>query len=287
MEQSQLKSFLESLIFVAEAPLKVSEMLSAISRYEKSSSAETSDSSDSISKNSQDPEAQLKAVAEKESEKISRSDLQKALQEISEEYLQNPSRGILLIEVANGWQFRTRPENAKLLQSFYDPKPTKISKPSLESLAIVAYRQPITRIEIDMIRGVDSGGVLKTLLEKNLVRIVGKKEEAGKPLLYGTTSAFLELFGLKGLQELPTLRELRELEEEFHKKAAEEGVIVENVSEEEDLVSSMSTLASLSPVLDEEEEEVLGEIESSLKNLQKLEGDIFTTPAKEDKVDAP
>jgi segregation and condensation protein B len=286
MEQTQLKSFLESLIFVAEEPLKVSEMVSAISRYEKSLIEAPLSSENPSTEGSTGPEAQLKAMADKESEKISKSDLQTALKEIAEEYSQNSARGILLVEVANGWQFRTRPENAKLLQSFYDPKPTKISKPSLETLSIVAYRQPITRVEIDMIRGVDSGGVLKTLLEKNLVRIVGKKEEAGKPMLYGTTPYFLELFGLKNLQELPTLRELRELEEEFQRKAAEEGVVVENVSEEED-TNLLASLPSLSNILDSEEEEILGDMEASLKEIQKLEGDIFTKPAKEEKADAP
>ena len=90
----------------------------------------------------------------------------------------------------------------------------RLSRAALETLAIIAYRQPLTRPEVDDLRGVDCGGVLKLLLERGLVKIIGKKDEPGRPLLYGTTSAFLELFGLKSLRDLPTLRQFTELTEE-------------------------------------------------------------------------
>jgi segregation and condensation protein B len=123
-------------------------------------------------------------------------------------------RGVVLHEVAGGFQFRTNPINAHWVRELVSGKPVKLSRAQLETLAILAYRQPITRPEIDEIRGVDSGGTLKTLLDRNLVRVLGKKEEPGRPLLYGTTQTFLEFFNLKDLKDLPTLREFYELSEE-------------------------------------------------------------------------
>jgi segregation and condensation protein B len=110
--------------------------------------------------------------------------------------------------------FRTSPVFAPFVREQVARKPVKMSRAQIETLAIVAYRQPVTRPEVDDVRGVDSGAVLKSLLERELVRILGKKDEPGRPMLYGTTSAFLEFFGLKGLSDLPTLREFTELSDE-------------------------------------------------------------------------
>lgn len=121
--------------------------------------------------------------------------------------------GIMLVEIAGGYQFVTRPEHAALLRKFRSVKvSTKLSKPALETLAIVAYRQPITRGEAEAIRGVNIGGIMRNLMERRLVKIVGKKDVPGKPMLYGTTSEFLQYFGLKDLSSLPTLKEFQELE---------------------------------------------------------------------------
>jgi len=130
-------------------------------------------------------------------------------------------RGVVLHEVAGGYQFRTNPLNAHWVQQLIAGKPVRLSRAQLETLAIVAYRQPITRPEIDEIRGVDSGGTLKVLLDRSLVRILGKKEEPGRPMLYGTTKDFLEFFNLKDLKELPTLREFYELNEDSMAKIRE------------------------------------------------------------------
>ncbi len=121
--------------------------------------------------------------------------------------------GVHVISVAGGWHMRTNPENVAWVSRILAGKPPRLSRAMLETLAIVAYRQPITRPEIDEIRGVDCGPVLKTLLERNLVRMIGKKEEVGRPLLYGTTPEFLRTFSLGDLSELPTLREFHELGE--------------------------------------------------------------------------
>ncbi|HXI60702.1 MAG TPA: SMC-Scp complex subunit ScpB [Polyangia bacterium] len=119
--------------------------------------------------------------------------------------------GIQLLGVAGGWQFRTHPENGHWVGKLLAGRPARLSRAMLETLAIVAYRQPITRPEIDEIRGVDCGPVLKTLLDRGLVRMIGKKEDVGRPILYGTTSEFLRTFSLHDLTELPTLREFHEL----------------------------------------------------------------------------
>lgn len=133
-----------------------------------------------------------------------------AIAGLQADYADRP-RGFLLQEVAGGFQLRTRPEYADFLRKLGRSRPFRFSRPALETLAIIAYRQPITRTEIEYLRGVDSGSVLKTLLEKHLVRILGKKDVPGKPMIYGTTREFLELFGLPDLAALPTLREFGEL----------------------------------------------------------------------------
>jgi segregation and condensation protein B len=123
-------------------------------------------------------------------------------------------RGVHLDEVAGGWAFRTSAAYAPFVRDLATQKPVRLTRAQIETLAIVAYRQPITRPETDDIRGVDSGPVLKLLLERDLVRILGRKDEPGRPVLYGTTTAFLELFGLKSLKDLPTLREFTDLNED-------------------------------------------------------------------------
>ncbi len=122
--------------------------------------------------------------------------------------------GVVLHEVAGGWQFRTAPESAEWVRRFLKVKPQRLTRAAVETLAIIAYRQPVTRPELEDIRGVDSGAVLKALLDRRLIKIVGKKEEVGRPILYGTTREFLEFFALRDLNALPTLREFQELTEE-------------------------------------------------------------------------
>jgi segregation and condensation protein B len=124
------------------------------------------------------------------------------------------ARGIQLAEVGGGYLFRTAAIFAPFVRDMTKQKPVKLSRAQIETLAILAYRQPITRPEIDEIRGVDSGPVLKLLLERELIRILGKKDEPGRPLIYGTTPKFLEFFSLKSLKDMPTLQEFTELNED-------------------------------------------------------------------------
>jgi segregation and condensation protein B len=139
--------------------------------------------------------------------------IEKALDRLSGHYREGPC-GIVLHEVAGGWQLRTSPDNVDFARRFLKVKPQRLTRAALETLAIIAYRQPVTRPEIEDIRGVDCGAVVKALLERRLIKILGKKEEPGRPMLYGTSREFLEFFALKDLASLPTLREFHELSQE-------------------------------------------------------------------------
>jgi segregation and condensation protein B len=147
--------------------------------------------------------------------------VEKALDQLSGHYREGVC-GVVLHEVAGGWQLRSSPDNAAFARRLLKVKPQRLTRAALETLAIIAYRQPVTRPEIEEIRGVDCGAVVKALLERRLVKILGKKEEPGRPILYGTTREFLEFFALKDLASLPTLREFHELSEE-HREIVEKG----------------------------------------------------------------
>lgn len=173
MEKEKLTAILEALIFASGNPINLKQISLALSEI---------------------PPDQIRS----------------GITSLIEEYQANPERGIYLAEVAGGYQFRTKPEYATWVHQLNLQKPLRLSKASLETLAIIAYRQPVMRSEVDAIRGVESGGVIQTLLEKNLIRILGRKDTVGRPLIYGTTHEFLEIFGLKDLSHLPTLKEIEE-----------------------------------------------------------------------------
>jgi segregation and condensation protein B len=137
----------------------------------------------------------------------SRAELKSALAELASR-TERTERGVRLVEVAGGYQFRTAPEHAEWVRRIFQQKPWRLTRATLETLAIIAYKQPITRAEIEAIRGVDVDSVLASLLTRKLVRVVGRKEVIGRPLLYGTTRQFLEVFGLKDLSALPALDEI-------------------------------------------------------------------------------
>jgi len=120
-------------------------------------------------------------------------------------------RSFEICEVGGGYQIRTLPEFGAMLQTVQTTRPLRLSPAALETLAIVAYRQPVTRAEVEHVRGVDAGAVMRSLLERNLVRIAGHRDVPGRPMLYGTSKRFLEVLGLASLDDLPTLRDLAEL----------------------------------------------------------------------------
>ncbi len=150
------------------------------------------------------------------------------------------SSGILLEEVAKGIQFRTNPANQEYVRLLFDIKPPRFSRAALETLSIIAYKQPVTRLEIEQIRGVDCAGSLKTLMERRLVKVVGKKDVIGRPFLFGTTREFLEVFGLASLSDLPSMRDI----EDFL-AAATGGVVPEPSAEETDQPADSELVASL------------------------------------------
>jgi segregation and condensation protein B len=142
---------------------------------------------------------------------VAREDWERELAQLSADYARD-ERGLQVIEVAGGWQITTRPEYNDWVRELLDPRtPTRLSIQALETLAVIAYKQPVTLPEIIELRGVKSGGVVKTLLEKRLIRITGRKEVVGRPILYGTTKQFLLHFGLKDLDELPKIEEFAEV----------------------------------------------------------------------------
>lgn len=137
-------------------------------------------------------------------------DIKKVLKELKDEY-ETMKRSFLIKEVAEGYQFRSLPKFKPYIANMLMSTQSRLSKAALETLTIIAYKQPIIRQEIERLRGVEVGGILKMLLKKGLIRIVGRKSLPGRPIIYGTTKKFLEVFDLKDLSSLPTLKEIEEL----------------------------------------------------------------------------
>jgi segregation and condensation protein B len=139
----------------------------------------------------------------------SRDGINKTLEELEREYLER-DRGFNLIRVQGGYQFRSLPEIAPWIQALRDLKPWRFSRAAFETLAIVAYNQPVTRNKIEQIRGVESSSPVKNLMERELIAVIGREEAPGRPLLYGTTKMFLRMFGINELGDLPKLPEMEE-----------------------------------------------------------------------------
>ena len=158
-------------------------------------------------------------------EEASPSDIEKIIGLLKDDYAQKVG-GITIADIAGGYQMLSNPSYASYIRAFYKTRTKeKLSRPSLETLAIIAYKQPVSRADIEIIRGVNSDGVMAHLLSKGLVKIVGRKEVPGRPFLYGTTKEFLEYFGLKSLEDLPKL-------EEFPLLSATSGNVVGNEQSE-------------------------------------------------------
>jgi len=137
------------------------------------------------------------------------TEIRQVLEELRREY-DAMDRSFVLKEIAKGYQFRTHSKYAPYVLRMMKTSPTRLSRAALETLAIIAYKQPVLRQEIERLRAVDVGGILKTLLEKDLIRIMGRKNLPGRPLIYGTTKKFLEVFDLKDLESLPKLKEIQD-----------------------------------------------------------------------------
>lgn len=143
-----------------------------------------------------------------------RKDIRKALTFLGEEY-ESGGRGFFLAEVAGGFQLRTHPEYREWVRRLKETRPARLSRQAMETLAIIAYKQPVLRSDLEHLRGVDCGGTLRTLMERKLIRVLGRKDLPGRPLIYGTTKQFLAIFDLKDLNDLPSLKELKDLGESW------------------------------------------------------------------------
>jgi segregation and condensation protein B len=169
--------------------------------------------------------------------------------------------GIVLADLGGRWQLRTDAQVGPYVRRLLQVKPMRLTRAAMETLAMVAYRQPITRPELEDLRGVDCGAVTKALLERKLIRILGKKDEPGRPILYGTSREFLELFNLRDLTQLPTLREFQELSEESRK-------IVEEEAPGAPAISGLTDLAR-DPAVETKLQEATHESDAALDQLEK------------------
>lgn len=192
--ERELKAILEAMLFVSPEPLSLTRFMAALGD-------------------------------------VTKAEIERVLRSLGEE-LEQEGRGVRLVEIAGGFRLVTKPEYSPWIKRLDKAKSTaKLSRSALESLAIIAYKQPIVRSEIEEIRGVETSGVVRTLLERKLVRIVGRKEVPGRPIMYGTTKFFLEHFGLNDLSQLPPLREFKELGESEQALLPMEEESVQPVSE--------------------------------------------------------
>ncbi len=169
--ETQLHGWIESLLFATEHPLSLEDFHAILNTKEHPVTIEM---------------------------------IERTIEELTRQY-NAPHRGISIQKVAGGWQFRSNPEYAAILQRFFEHRPPRLSKAALECIAIIAYRQPITRAEVSAIRGVDSSGIIRSLSERKLIMVAGRQDSPGRPFLYKTSPAFLEYFGLDTLQELPNI----------------------------------------------------------------------------------
>ncbi len=188
---TELKYILESLLMAAPKPLSVTELREVLGKAAEEEGA---------------------SEAARAFRKLDPKRIQAALEELSQDYV-SAARSYRVACVAGAWQFVTLPEFAPWVRAFLGVKnrPTRLSLPALETLAVIAYRQPVTRAEMEQIRGVAVDGVIATLKERGLIDEVGRADVVGRPMQYGTTSAFLEYFGLAHLDGLPAADELRRI----------------------------------------------------------------------------
>jgi segregation and condensation protein B len=230
----ELEATIESLIFVSVEPLPLAKIRECISSCNKL---------------------------------ISDQEIQSALYSLMNKWSDENrivGRGMSLKKLGGGYIFATSQQNSEVVKKLVQVKPYKLTKAQVEVLSIVAYRQPITRIDVDEVRGVDSSAAIKRLCQVNLVKILGKSEGLGRPLLYGTTKKFLEMFELNSLHELPTLQEFESLSE---------GEIIEPSLEDENItVKDLFDEAKKSPMFSEKTEAMSNDAMTSLNDaLGKVE----------------
>src|SRR3990170_5669210 len=214
MEDREIKGIIEALLFISGEPLSPDRIKAVLALSE----------------------------AKNVLEEIDRGKIKSLLWELQQEYDMRLS-GLRIVEVAGGFQIVTPPELSQWIKKLKKIKQSaRLTKPSLETLAIIAYKQPLVKAEIEDIRGVDSSGVIKGLLDKHMIKIVGRKDVAGRPILYATTREFLQYFGLRDISDLPTLKEFTELMPEEDTQINEEVIQEPDTSlDETDSMVNMET----------------------------------------------
>jgi len=209
IQRERNKSAIESLIFIANKPITIEEIQRVI-------------------------------------EGMGPAEIKEAVEEMAHAYEERMG-GVRIVEIAGGYLMVTNPENAATVKAFYRITHTeRLTGPSLETLAIVAYKQPVTRVDIESIRGVNVDGVLRSLVEKNLVRVVGRKEVIGRPFVYGTTRFFLDYFGLKSLAELPKIEEFAQQDMLMDMKLASGDAQISPLTQEDEEILSREQQQPLS-----------------------------------------
>jgi len=241
LSRAHLKGLIEALVFVADQPLSLQDIAKAAGRADRKL---------------------VRALAD----------------ELRQDYAR---RGIHLEEVAGGLIFRTNPAYAPFIRDAVAKRPVRMTRAQLETLAIIAYRQPLTRPEVDDVRGVDSGPVMRMLLERGLIKILGKKDEPGRPLLYGTTPTFLEFFGLKALKDLPSLREFTELNDDSRRAYEREMGDSPDAPTDPDLATLAAAASAAAP---ESQGEARGDPDADPRTLRPegVPSDWFDRPTEPD-----
>lgn len=239
MELDEMKPVLEALLFASDAPITLERLSSIFDGAE-------------------------------------RSLIREALDDLTQDYADR-SAGLSIDTVGGGYRLRTNVEHAFWIRKLLKSGPKKISRSAMETLSIVAYKQPLTRSELEAVRGVDSAGVLKTLMDRRLIKIIGRKDAPGRPVVYGTTREFLETFDLKDLGSLPSLKdiEMPEDAEEFFSESNELDLFEENPAVEETTASQ-----SKAP------EETDSETNTELIDETPIEEAVETEPAQEEQEEA-
>ncbi|MEM0896458.1 MAG: SMC-Scp complex subunit ScpB [Verrucomicrobiota bacterium] len=205
----ELSRIVEALVFASPEPLKPREIAALVKEAAKAMAGELDDG---------DEKEAILALGKSEAE-----DVEKAIDQLNKEY-DETGRAFELAERASGWKLFSKSEYADWVAGLFDNvRPSRLSPPALESLAIIAYRQPVTKAAVEAVRGVSVDGVLNTLLERSLIKIAGRADLPGRPLLYETTESFLDHFGISDVEQLPNASELRtmKLPEPEEEKAAE------------------------------------------------------------------
>jgi segregation and condensation protein B len=234
LNRIEQKTTIEAIIFASEEPISIEYLIKILILNEISSTVKK--------ENIENNQAGQTSIGDEiqQNLNISKDYFLEIINELNKELLES-NRPYHIIKIGGGWQFATRPEYGELLQRMVKTKAKRrFSQATLETLSIIAYKQPITKAEVEQIRGVNSAEIINTLFEKKLVDIVGRKESLGRPLLYGTTIEFLKIFGINSLSELPKLREFEEIAQQSeYEEQVEIKVEIQDVQALQDISSDI------------------------------------------------